>query len=121
MSWSIREAADRLLKGSVIVSLQPSFLATLAFGGHTLKATFNDGNAVEVPFSTVKNATPTPSPTPGSGGTTTGGSSPKTGDPFGGTAAALAVTAACALCLAAFALYQRRRRLSDSPDGRERR
>ncbi|MDO4797299.1 MAG: hypothetical protein Q4A01_04670 [Coriobacteriales bacterium] len=40
-------------KGSAIVSLQPTFLATLAHGEHMLKASFDDGSDVEVPFRTV--------------------------------------------------------------------
>ena len=35
-------------KGSAIVSLKPTFLATLAHGDHTLRASFDDGNDVEV-------------------------------------------------------------------------
>ena len=44
------------------------------------------------------------------------GSSPSTGDTSGGTVAAVGITAACALCLAVFALLQRRRRPSEHSD-----
>ena len=45
-------------KGSVIISLQPTFLATLSEGKHTLKAIFNDGNSVEVAFTISHAKTP---------------------------------------------------------------
>ena len=44
-------------------------------------------------------------------GTSAKSSSPSTGDAFGGAVAALGIAAACALCLAVIAIFQRRRRL----------
>ena len=118
-NWSVE-------KGSAIVSLQPSLLATLPFGDHAVKAAFDDGNDVAAPFKTLAKASPSPAPTPAPGGdtpdtgsnaagtnpsgTTTKGALPGTGDEFGRTAAALAIAAACASCLVAFALHRRRRR-----------
>ena len=45
-------------RGSVIISLQPTFLSTLSEGKHTLKAIFNDGNSVEVTFTIPHAKTP---------------------------------------------------------------
>ena len=47
------------------------------------------------------------------------GSSPNTGDAFGGTVAALAIAAVCALCLAVITMYQRRRRPSERAKGHD--
>ncbi len=46
--------------GSVIVTLKESYLQSLAVGGHTLAATFDDGSDVEVKFNVIA-AEPTPS------------------------------------------------------------
>lgn len=94
-------------KGSLILSLQPSFLETLSTGKHTVTAVFDDGSA-SATFTVEAKASPTPA-----SGTTKGTStsaSPKTGDETGGTVVVLSVTAGTALCLALFALSQRKRR-----------
>ena len=94
-------------KGSLILSLQPSFLETLSTGKHTVTAVFDDGSA-SATFTVEAKASPTPA-----SGTTKGTStsaSPKTGDETGGTVVVLSVTAGAALCLALFALSQRKRR-----------
>ena len=46
-------------RGSVIVSLQPAYLATLPAGGHTLKALFDDGDGVEAAFAVTSEPAPT--------------------------------------------------------------
>lgn len=94
-------------KGSLILSLQPSYLETLSTGKHTVTAVFDDGSA-SATFTVEAKASPTPA-----SGTTKGTStsaSPKTGDETGGTVVVLSVTAGAALCLALFALSQRKRR-----------
>ena len=45
-------------KGSVIISLQPTYLSTLSEEKHTLKAIFNDGNSEEVTFTISHAKTP---------------------------------------------------------------
>lgn len=110
-------------QGSAIVSLQPAFLATLTDGNHTLKAFFDDGNDVEVPFKTVAKEDPSTDPTDddkkggkdsgadeGSSGTSGKGALPKTGDAPSGTVVCLVIAAAYAFLLAALLRDQRNHR-----------
>lgn len=90
-------------KGSVIVSLQPSFMETLAEGDHTISATFDDGVDATAPFA-VKTASSNGNGNGGSSGNSSGNSSSgttaRTGDPLQSAAAlALALSAAASIGL----------------------
>ena len=77
--------------GSVIVELQPSYLATLSAGKHTVTVTFDDADPVSADFTvSAKSATPA------------------TGDPLLGASAALLAVALLALGVLAVSVAKRR-------------
>ena len=86
--------------GSVVIDLQPTFLEELSEGGHTLKALFDDGEAMAT-FKVAAKAAPTPTPAPASKGTL-----PDAGD----TPLPLTVASAIAATSAAMLLVARRKR-----------
>ena len=86
-------------KGSVVISLQPAYLATLPDGDHTLTAQFDDGDGVSVSFKIPAKAQPTPDKT----------IIPATGDGAGRGAMALSAAALASLCALAGCAARRRR------------
>lgn len=89
-------------KGSVVVTLAPAYLGTLAAGKHTLTATFDDG-AATADFTVAEAATARTSSAPFA--SRTGTTTPKTGDPT-----SLAAVAALAAGGSAALVAARRRR-----------
>ncbi len=87
-------------KGSVVVSLQPAYLATLSEGSHTLTAQFDDdgGDGVTVSFTIPAKAQPAQN----------SAATPRTGDGNGMLVAGL--SAAALLALGVIAAYAVRRR-----------
>ena len=85
--------------GSVIVELQPSYMATLSEGDHTLTALFDDGDGVDASFKVAAKAKPASEPSK---------TTPKTGDDNGALAIALSVVAAASLCAVALSVRRRR-------------
>ena len=97
-NWTVK-------RGSVIVSLQPSYLSTLPTGKHTLTAVFDDGNDVDASFTIAAKAQPKPKPNPNPNPNP----NPRTGDSNGGLVAALFAAALLSLCLVAVSVAKRRR------------
>ncbi len=88
-------------KGSVIVELQPSYLATLSPGTHTVTALFDDGDPVDAEF-TVSKPRAKPAGATGRSSSGTSGTTARTGDSIPPAApAAVAALAASSLALAA--------------------
>ena len=77
--------------GSVIVELQPSYLATLSVGKHTVTVTFDDTDPVSADFTVSAKA-----------------ATPATGDPLLGASAALLAVALLALGVVAVSVAKRR-------------
>ena len=96
--------------GSVVVSLQPSYLETLSVGDHVVKALFNDGEA-QASFSVAEKSAPAPNPAPTPSSATTkpaasANAAPKSGDAL----ANLALLCVAVGCIAAgLVVYSKRR------------
>jgi hypothetical protein len=118
---SVSTKGYKAKRGSVVVSLLPSYLETLDVGNHTLAAKFDDSDPVNVAF-TVKAPGSTPANNGGTGGTSSsdnnegaGGASvqsrtatPRTGDPTPVTLWIALALAALGIALCGLSLRARR-------------